>query len=129
ESVIELAKGSRRPVFACWMGGAGVESSRARFAAARIPNYMRPETAVDAIAGLGLYASNQQLLLQTPEPLELSTAPDRARAQAVIDAALAADRDWLNPAESKEVLDAFGIPVVKSLPAHSAAEAAERASE
>jgi len=129
ESVIEIAKGSRKPVFACWMGGAGVESSRARFAAARIPNYMRPETAVDAIAGLGLYASNQQLLLQTPEPLELSTAPDRARAQAVIDAALAADRDWLNPAESKEVLDAFGIPVVKSLPAHSAAEAAERASE
>ena len=129
ESVVEIAKGSRKPVFACWMGGAGVESSRSRFAAARIPNYMRPETAVDAIAGLGLYASNQQLLLQTPEPLELSSAPDRARAQAVIDAALAADREWLNPAESKEVLDAFGIPVVKSLPAHSAAEAAERASE
>lgn len=129
ESVIEIAKGSRKPVFACWMGGAGVESSRARFAAARIPNYMRPETAVDAIAGLGLYASNQQLLLQTPEPLELASAPDRARAQAVIDAALAAERDWLNPAESKEVLDAFGIPVVKSLPAHSAAEAAERARE
>jgi acetyltransferase len=129
ESVIEIAKGSRKPVFACWMGGAGVESSRARFAAARVPNYMRPETAVDAITGLGLYASNQQLLLQTPEPLELSSAPDRARAQAVIDAALAADRDWLNPAESKEVLDAFGIPVVKSLPAHSAAEAAERARE
>ncbi len=129
ESVIEIAKGSRKPVFACWMGGAGVELSRSQFAAARIPNYMRPETAVDAIAGLGLYASNQQLLLQTPEPLELSSAPDRARAQAVIDAALAADREWLNPAESKEVLDAFGIPVVKSLPAHSAAEAAERANE
>jgi acetyltransferase len=69
ESVIEIAKGSRKPVFTCWMGGVGVESSRARFAAARIPNYMRPETAVDAIAALGLYASNQQLLLQTPEPL------------------------------------------------------------
>jgi acetyltransferase len=129
ESVIEIAKGSRKPVFACWMGGVGVESSRAKFATARVPNYMRPETAVDAIVGLGLYAANQQLLLQTPEPLELSTAPDRARAQAVIDAALAADREWLNPAESKEVLDAFGIPVVRSLPAHSATEAAERARE
>jgi len=129
ESVIEIAKGSRKPVFTCWMGGAGVESSRTRFATAGVPNYMRPETAVDAIAGLGLYAANQQLLLQAPEPLELASAPDRARAQAVIDAALAADRDWLNPAESKEVLDAFGIPVVRSLPAHSAAEAAERARE
>jgi acetyltransferase len=128
-SVVEIAKGNRKPVFTCWMGGTGVEASRARFAAASVPNYMRPETAIDAIAGLGLYAANQQLLLQTPEPLALASAPDRARAQAVIDAALAADRDWLNPAESKEVLDAFGIPVVRSLPAHSAAEAAERARE
>lgn len=129
ESVVEIAKGSRKPVFTCWMGGASVEASRQRFAAARVPNYMRPETAVDAIAGLGLYASNQQLLLQAPEPLSFTSAPDRARAQAVIDAALAADREWLNPAESKEILDAFGIPIVRSLPAHSAAEAAERARE
>jgi acetyltransferase len=129
ESLIEIAKGSRKPVFTCWMGGATVEASRARFAAARVPNYLRPETAVDAIAGLGLYASNQQLLLQAPEPLALASAPDRARAQAIIDAALAADHEWLNPAESKEVLDAFGIPIVRSLPAHSAAEAAARARE
>jgi acetyltransferase len=129
ESVIEIAKGSRKPVFTCWMGGESVEASRASFASHRVPNYMRPETAVDAIAGLGLYASNQQLLLQAPEPLSFASAPDRARAQAVIDAALAADREWLNPAESKEILDAFGIPIVRSLPAHSAAEAAERALE
>jgi acetyltransferase len=129
ESVIGIARGSRKPVFTCWMGGAGVESSRARFAAERIPSYLRPETAADAIAGLGLYAANQQLLLQAPEPLELASAPDRARAQAVIDAALAAGREWLNPAESKEVLDAFGIPVVRSRSASSAAEAAERARE
>ena len=129
ESVIEIAKASRKPLFTCWMGGAAVESSRARFAAERLPNYMRPETSVDAIAGLGLYAANQQLLLQTPEPLELASAPDRARAQAVIDAALAADREWLNPAESKEVLGAFGIPVIRSLPARSAGEAAEQARE
>jgi acetyltransferase len=129
ESVIEIARGSRKPVFTCWMGGESVEVSRARFAAHKVPNYVRPETAVDAIAGLGLFASNQQLLLQVPEPLERVSAPDRARAQAVIDAALVDEREWLNPAESKEVLDAFGIPVVRSLPAHSAAEAADRARE
>jgi acetyltransferase len=129
ESLIQIGQASRKPVFACWMGGATVEPSRVRFAAHRVPSYMRPETAVDAITGLGLYASNQQLLLQAPEPLELASAPDRARAQAVIDAALAADREWLNPAESKEVLAAFGIPIVRSLPAHSAEEAVARARE
>jgi acetyltransferase len=129
ESLIEIGQASRKPVFACWMGGTAVEPSRVRFAAHRVPSYMRPETAVDAIAGLGLYAANQQLLLQAPEPLELASAPDRARAQGIIDAALAADREWLNPAESKEVLDAFGIPIVRSLPAHSAEEAVARACE
>ena len=126
-SLIQLAKDSRKPVFACWMGGESVEASRQQFAAHRLPSYVRPETAVDAIAALGLYASNQQLLLQVPEPLAPTSVPDRVRAQAVIDAALAADRDWLNPAESKEVLSAFGIPIVRSLPAHSVDEAVERA--
>ena len=128
-AVIEVARQGRKPVFTCWMGGDSVEASRTQFAAHRVPSYMRPETAVDAIAGLGLYAANQQLLLQVPEPLALGSSPDRSRAQAVIDAALAAGREWLNPAESKQVLDAFGIPVVRSLPAHSAGEAAERARE
>jgi len=128
-SLVEIAQKSRKPVFACWMGGTAVEASRAHFAAHRVPSYMRPETAVDAVAGMGLYASNQQLLLQVPEPLELASAPDRARAQAVIDAALADERNWLNPAESKEILDAFGIPTVRSVPAHTAEEAVARACE
>jgi acetyltransferase len=128
-SVVELARASRKPVFTCWMGGETVQASRVRCAAARVPNYMRPETAVDAIAGLMLFASNQQQLLQAPEPLGFASAPDRARAQSLIDAALATGREWLNPAESKDVLDAFGIPIVRSLPAQSAADAAARARE
>ncbi len=129
QSLVEIAKGSRKPIFTCWMGGEAVERSRALFADHRLPYYVRPETAVDAIAGMGLYASNQQLLLQTPEPLALASAPDRARAQAIVDAALARGHEWLNPAESKDLLAAFGIPVVRSLPAHSVEEAVARAKE
>jgi acetyltransferase len=122
-SLVEIAKGSRKPIFSCWMGGEAVEASRSLFAEHRLPYYVRPETAVDAIADMGLYATNQQLLLQTPEPLALASAPDRARAQAIIDAALAREHEWLNPAESKDLLAAFGIPVVRSLPAHTVEEA------
>ena len=81
-SLIQIAKDSRKPVFTCWMGGESVEASRQQFAAHKVPSYVRPETAVDAVAALGLYASNQQLLLQVPEPLAPTSAPDRARAQA-----------------------------------------------
>ena len=122
-----LAEGHAKPVFTCWMGGASVASSREIFAAHRIPNYSTPEFAVDAIAALALHSANQAQLLQVPEPLEPTSAPDRATAQAIIDAALDAGREWLDPAESKGVLAAFGVPVLQSVPAKSASEAARAA--
>jgi acetyltransferase len=122
-----LAEGHAKPVFACWMGGASVASSREIFAARKVPNYSIPEFAVDAIAALALHSANQAQLLQVPEPLEPTSAPDRAAAQAIIDAALDAGREWLDPAESKSVLAAFGVPVLQSVPAKSAPEAARAA--
>jgi len=127
EELAGIAGGSRKPVFACWMGGETVASSRSYFESHKVPSYSTPEAAVDAIAALALFAANQEQLLQVPEPLAATSCPDRVRAQAIIDAALAAGQDWLDPADSKEVLAAFGIPVVRSRPAYSAAEAATTA--
>ena len=129
QALLEIAGNRRKPLFTCWMGGEGVEVSRRRFAAHEVPSYARPEVAVDAIAALSLFASNQQLLLQVPAPLQRDTEPDRAAAQAVIDAALANGQEWLDPADSKAVLAAFGVPVVRSVPARSAAEAVRVAGE
>jgi acetyltransferase len=123
QALLEVASGSRKPVFACWMGGEGVEVSRRRFAARGVPSYARPEVAVDAIAALSLFATNQQQLLQVPAPTEPTSNPDRGAAQALLDAARANDQEWLDPADSKAVLAAFGIPIVRSVPAQSADEA------
>jgi acetyltransferase len=117
--LVAIAGQRRKPVFACWMGGESVASSRDIFAAHKVPSYSTPESAVDAIAALALYAANQEQLLQVPEPLAPSSAPDRAAAQAIIEASLEAGQEWLDPAESKAVLAAFGIPVLRSVPAHS----------
>jgi acetyltransferase len=122
-----LAEGYAKPIFACWMGGTSVASSREIFAAHKVPNYSTPEFAVDAIAALALHSANQAQLLQVPEPLEPTSAPDRATAQAIIDAALDAGREWLDPAESKGVLAAFGVPVLQSVAAKTATEAARAA--
>jgi acetyltransferase len=113
----------RKPIFACWMGGESVEASRRRFAAHGVPAFARPEVAIDAIAALALYATNQQQLLQVPAPLGESSTPDRVAAQAVLDAARGAGQEWLDPAQSKAVLAAFGVPVVRSVPARTADEA------
>jgi acetyltransferase len=121
--LVAMAGRQRKPVFACWMGGEAVASSRDIFAANKVPSYSAPETAVDAIAALALYSSNQEQLLQVPEPLAQSSAPERVAAQAIIDVALESGQEWLDPAESKTVLAAFGVPVLRSVPACSAAEA------
>jgi acetyltransferase len=129
EALLETVGPKHKPLFTCWMGGERVEASRRRFASRGIPSYARPEVAVDAVAALALFASNQQLLLQAPAPLAPASAPDRSTAQAVLDAALARGQEWLDPADSKAVLAAFGVPVVQSVPAHSAREAAKVAAE
>jgi acetyltransferase len=123
DQLIAVARSQKKPVFTCWMGDEAVSESRRRFAANRIPTYRTPEAAVDAIAALALFTSNQEQLLQVPTPLGPTSTPDRPRAQALIDAALDAGNEWLNPADSKELLAAFGIAVVRAEPARSAAEA------
>ncbi|HET7203492.1 MAG TPA: GNAT family N-acetyltransferase [Steroidobacteraceae bacterium] len=121
--LVKVAHAQKKPVFTCWMGDAAVVQARQRLAENRIPTYRTPEAAVDAIAALTLFTANQEQLLQVPTPLGPTSTPDKAQAQALLDAALAAGNEWLNPADSKAVLAAFGIPVVRATPAHSADEA------
>ncbi len=125
--LVAIASGHRKSVFACWMGGESVALSRDIFADHRLPSYSTPESAVDAIAALALHAANQEQLLQVPEPLGPASAPDRAAAQAIIDAALESGQEWLDPAQSKSVLAAFGIPVVQGARAASSSEAVKAA--
>ena len=129
QQLVAVTTRQRKPVFACWMGGESVLPSRQHFAEHKVPAYATPEAAVDAVAALTLFASNQEQLLQVPTPLGPTSTPDLPAAQAIIDAALVAHKEWLNPAESKSVLAAFGIPVVQSRPAHSAEEAVRVAEE
>ena len=123
--LIAVATAQRKPVFTCWMGGAAVTAARQRFAENRVPTFPTPEAAVDAIAALALFTANQEQLLQVPAPLGPTSTPDHATAQRLLDAARAAGNEWLNPADSKELLAAFGIPIVRSRPAYSADEAVQ----
>ncbi|MGB5211444.1 MAG: bifunctional acetate--CoA ligase family protein/GNAT family N-acetyltransferase [Gammaproteobacteria bacterium] len=129
EAVAELAGKSRKPVLTCWMGDQSMRSSRKLLVDHGIPTYTTPEGAVEAFAAAATYNANQQLLLQVPEPVSQESAPDATGARLIIEEVLASGRSVLDLAESKALLASFGIPILKSMPAHKATEALAIAEE
>ncbi|HEX5128242.1 MAG TPA: GNAT family N-acetyltransferase, partial [Usitatibacter sp.] len=129
QAVLSAASRSTKPVISCWMGEASVKEARARMRAAHLPTYRLPETAVEAFAYLAQFYRNQQTLLEAPGPLVHRQAPDIGAARAIVQRALGEGRSVLGATESKQFLDAFRIPVVKSRDASSAEEAAAAARE
>jgi acetyltransferase len=123
ERLCELRQRSRKPVLACWMGDASVGPSREMFKQCGIPAYSTPEAAVRAFAALAAYHESQQQLLQVPGPVVQGVEPELENANIIVENALDEGRRVLNQAESKAVLAAFHIPIVKSIPARSAQEA------
>ncbi len=122
-AVVESARGSSKPLIACWMGEAHVASARRILTDANIPTFRTPDPAVEMFAHVSAFYRNQQALLQTPGPLARGSAPDLRGARMVIDAALADRRKVLTEMESKALLAAFHVPIAQTAIARSAQEA------
>jgi acetyltransferase len=107
------AEGAARPhnLLTSWVGESTASEARRVFAAARIPTYATPSEGVRGFMHLVRHYRNRQLLLQVPAATSGEFTPDRDRVRRIIAAALAAQRKWLSAAESKDVLEAYGIPV------------------
>ena len=123
EGVIATARQSSKPVLACWMGENLVKKGRQRFAASGIPDFVSPESGVDAFGYLACYRYNQKALLQTPEPLSRHRKADIDGARLIIEHAIGEQRYTLSNTEAKAVLSAFHIPTTTSINANSAADA------
>ncbi|MCY4754763.1 bifunctional acetate--CoA ligase family protein/GNAT family N-acetyltransferase [Pelomonas aquatica] len=101
----------RGRVMSCWLGGDTIAPARRLFEAAGIADYEAPEEAVRAFALMQTYRRNQAALRQTPAA-SAAGEPDLARARRLIDAALAAGREWLDEIDAKALIAAYGIPAV-----------------
>ncbi len=111
-----------KPIFVNWLGDASTRAPRAEFAAAGVPSYDTPAHAVRGFLNLRDYSRLQRLLMRTPPglPEGFETRPDVARG--VLKEAASAGRALLTEPEAKDVLAAYGIPVVSTLTAASPEE-------
>ena len=128
-AVAPLAVAASRNVLGCWMGGDGVAEARHVFSAAGIPAYATPEEAVSAFMQIAQYRRNQDLLMQVPPAVAVNVAGGREVAAQVVRAVLAAGRSILTEPEAKEVLAAYGIPVVDTRTAPGVEAAVRAAAE
>lgn len=126
-AIADLARETSTPVLTCWLGEATARNSRALFEARAVPSFETPDQAVRALMQLVTYRRNQDQLLQTP--CVLPHTSDRAAARRVIEQAMRQGRLVLTEAEAKDVLKAYNLPVVETWIAHTASDAAARATK
>ncbi|RCX33380.1 bifunctional acetate--CoA ligase family protein/GNAT family N-acetyltransferase [Thioalbus denitrificans] len=122
-AVAQVVRGSRRNVLTSWLGHNTAEKARRLFARAGIPTYETPDMAVRAFMHMVRYKRNQELLMETPPSIPEGFTPDTETAQHIIRDALDAGRTVLTEPEAKEVLAAYGVPIVDTRIAKNVDEA------
>jgi acetyltransferase len=125
DALKNYATSTGKPVLASWMGGPEVAAGDELLKRAGIPSFPYPDTAARVFNYMWQYSYSLSALYETPQ---LSDHParggaDRGKAQSVITNALGEGRTILTEFESKELLAAYGIPIVETRIASSADEA------
>jgi acetyltransferase len=118
---------SAKPVLAVWVGAD--QKIIDRLSGAGIPNYPTEDDAVRGFMHLVRHRELVAALAQVPPamPSEFEPATDTVRA--IVTAALADGRHWLDPVEIKQLLEAYEIPMVPTLAAADAEQAVAHASK
>ncbi|MEO1003462.1 MAG: bifunctional acetate--CoA ligase family protein/GNAT family N-acetyltransferase [Cyanobacteria bacterium J06638_7] len=122
----QLAAGSSKPLLASWMGGDEVAAGVALLNAAGIATNPFPDAAARLFNALWRFSDNLHGLYDTPALLpERDDGAGRAAAGRVLEGAQARGRELLSAREAMQVLEGYGIPVLASHPARSAAKACQ----
>ncbi len=127
ETLAAAMQERRYPVFACWMGGKRIATAVDVLNAAGIPTYDTPERAVRAFLYMVEYSRNLEMLLEVPPKITGHMAFDQEKARKLI--AAAPDQGFLPETDSKEILTAYGLPLIRTEIAENEAQASRIARE
>lgn len=112
-------------VLAAWAGAD--ERTGRTFESARIPHFPTEDDAVRAFMYLVRYREASTALAATPPGIASVFTPETAAARHVVVSALLEGRAWLDPSEIVALFDAYRIPIVPTVAADDAEDAAVKA--
>lgn len=127
QAVIDVARETRAPVLANWVGQEAVAPARKMLRDAGVPTYDTPGEAIGAFMHLITYKRNQEMLTETPTSLPAQFNPATAVARVMIESHLASGDAMMSEPAAKSVLAAYGIPTVETHIVTTPAEAAAKA--
>ena len=100
------------PVFACWMGGKSIGKAVDVLNEAGIPTYDTPERAVRAFLYMVEYARNLEMLVEIPPKTIGHMVFDQETAHKLI--AGPQTQGFVSESDAREILTAYGLPVINS---------------
>ncbi len=126
EQLKHYAQTAKKPVLASWMGGDEVTTGETILNRASISTYRYPDSAAKLFNFMWQYSYNLQGIYETPLlAQEQESGPNCSIVEQIIKIAQDAGRNILTESESKQILAAYGIPIVQTLVAKTEAEAVE----
>jgi acetyltransferase len=130
EALVEVSRRHPgKPLLTSFMGEIKVRDRITAFRRAHVPAFGTPEHAVKAFMYMYQYTRNLESLYETPADILPEFAPSRDRVKKIFLDVARAGRQILSEVEAKDVLEAYGIPVVKTVVATTPEECAKAAEE
>ncbi len=126
-AVAKIAGETSKPVLAAWLGGERVRAGAELLVESGVPTYKTPEQAVGAFMTLVNYARNLETLYETPRDIPVDFSLDRETMRNRVNGFVSSGESILSEQDSKELLDLYGIPVTRPVPAGTEEEAVEAA--
>jgi acetyltransferase len=124
-ALIDVARAHEaKPLLTSFMGLSKTAEAVEIFRANQIPAFSTPEDAVRAYMYMVQYARNLALIYETPKDILPSFRPARTAVESTFTNLARSGLSYLTPIEAKDVLRAYGIPVVDTVLATSPGEAA-----
>ncbi|HTZ17382.1 MAG TPA: GNAT family N-acetyltransferase [Dissulfurispiraceae bacterium] len=112
-----------KPIFTSWMGEESVSVAREILNERKIPTFVTPEQAARNFIYMYRYDDNLRLLLETPEDFLKDFFPEKGKVVSIIKDASQRRKLLLSLHEAKEILSAYGIPVIRTEKASVESEA------
>ena len=132
KSIVELIKSRgyhNKTILTSFMGSGAVQEANRLFNENSIPTYATPEQAIKTYLYMHQYKRNLELIYETPGEIAADVTPPKRPITVVIQNAAMENRELLNEAEAKKILEYYEIPVVQTVVAKTADNAVAIASK